>query len=530
MYQLSYLVAFHRIARALPVDSFRNKMIKTVNVTVIVNDQNGLAVSGALISARLDSPEISSGYVLPHKVDAVANASGVAVLALWPNQLGATQSQYEIKIKNPKTQKTTQLVATIPDIDCFLHAVANLPAYTGKIEGQIALDAAIALVAEINADASAIAASTASATASKNAAALSASSASTDAASALESKNSAASKAAEADASAIAAAVSAAQAAAGDLVTSVAGRQGAIVLTKADVALSLVDNTADASKPVSADQAAANTATLNSAKSYANSLVVGLWDDRGNYNASGGTYPATGGSGAAGAVIKGDIWTVALSGIINTVQVDPQQTLRALIDAPGQISANWAISGGNAALDDAIVDNVVGRAPSQNAVFKALGLKAPLLSPSFTGAVVNKFTLTAPTTSATINTRADNLTHSLPAASGNLALEQLQQNSQSATYVTVLSDAGKQLYHPSADTTARNWTIASNASVSYPVGTGITFVNDTGAGALTISIASDTLKLAGAGTTGSRTLAANGIATALKITATSWIISGAGLT
>jgi hypothetical protein len=41
-----------------------------------------------------------------------------------------------------------------------------------------------------------------------------------------------------------------------------------------------VDNTSDANKPVSA-QAAADTNTLNSAKTYADGLVVGLWDDRG---------------------------------------------------------------------------------------------------------------------------------------------------------------------------------------------------------------------------------------------------------
>jgi hypothetical protein len=36
--------------------------------------------------------------------------------------------------------------------------------------------------------------------------------------------------------------------------------------------------------------------------------------------------------------------------------------------------------------------------------------------------------------------------------------------------------------------------------------------------------------LMGAGSTGSRTLAANGIATALKVASTSWVISGVGLT
>jgi hypothetical protein len=82
------------------------------------------------------------------------------------------------------------------------------------------------------------------------------------------------------------------------------------------------------------------------------------------------------------------------------------------------------------------------------------------------------------------------------------------QNSQSAAYTTVLADAGKHIYHPSADTTARTWTIDSNTNVAYPIGTAITFVNDISAGVITIAITSDTMYLAGAGTTGSRTLAA----------------------
>ena len=106
----------------------------------------------------------------------------------------------------------------------------------------------------------------------------------------------------------------------------------------------------------------------------------------------------------------------------------------------------------------------------------------------------------------------------------------IPQNSQSAAYTIVLSDSGKHILHPSADTTARTFTIPANGSVAYPVGTAITFVNQNGAGVLTIAITTDTMRLAGAGTTGSRTLAANGVATAIKITSTEWIISGTGLT
>jgi hypothetical protein len=97
-------------------------------------------------------------------------------------------------------------------------------------------------------------------------------------------------------------------------------------------------------------------------------------------------------------------------------------------------------------------------------------------------------------------------------------------------YTTVLTDAQKHLLHPSADTTARTFTIAANASVAYPIGTMITFVNQNAAGIVTIAITSDTMRLAGAGTTGNRTLAANGICTVLKITTTEWIVSGTGLT
>jgi hypothetical protein len=120
------------------------------------------------------------------------------------------------------------------------------------------------------------------------------------------------------------------------------------------------------------------------------------------------------------------------------------------------------------------------------------------------------------------------------ALSGNVTVTNtdlpVAQNSQSANYTTILGDGGGHLYHPGADTTARTWTIDSNANVAYPIGTTITFVNDLSAGVITIAITSDTLVLAGPGSTGSRTLAAGGMAVALKITATRWIINGGGLT
>lgn len=125
-------------------------------------------------------------------------------------------------------------------------------------------------------------------------------------------------------------------------------------------------------------------------------------------------------------------------------------------------------------------------------------------------------------------------------ASGNLSgctvdgtnavgFKNIPQNSRSAAYTLVLADSGKHIFHPSADTTARTFTIPANSSVAFPVGTAITFINQNGAGVVTIAITTDTMRLAGDGATGSRTLDANGVATCIKVTSTEWIISGVGL-
>lgn len=124
----------------------------------------------------------------------------------------------------------------------------------------------------------------------------------------------------------------------------------------------------------------------------------------------------------------------------------------------------------------------------------------------------------------------DSTTMTFPPASAKVGYLNLPQNSQSTAYTTVAADAGKHLLHPAADTTARTFTIDSNANVPYDLGTAITFINQHGGGIITIAITSDTMRLAGPGTTGSRALAADGMATAVKIATTEWIISGTGLT
>ena len=77
--------------------------------------------------------------------------------------------------------------------------------------------------------------------------------------------------------------------------------------------------------------------------------------------------------------------------------------------------------------------------------------------------------------------------------------------------------------------TSKTLTIPANGTVAFPVGTVFIVVN-INSSALSIAITTDTLTLANSTTTGTRTLAQNGIATCVKIAATSWLISGAGLT
>jgi hypothetical protein len=95
-------------------------------------------------------------------------------------------------------------------------------------------------------------------------------------------------------------------------------------------------------------------------------------------------------------------------------------------------------------------------------------------------------------------------------------------------YTLVLADSGKQIYMAAAQA-ATTYTIPATSSVAFPVGTSVTFVNSS-TNNMTISITTDTLTLSPGGTTGSRTLAQYGIATAIKVTSTLWYISGTGLT
>ena len=124
---------------------------------------------------------------------------------------------------------------------------------------------------------------------------------------------------------------------------------------------------------------------------------------------------------------------------------------------------------------------------------------------------------------------ADSQSAASPSVYPAYVLLGVPQSSKSADYTLTLTDGGTHILHPASDANARTFTIPANASVAFPIGSVVTFIS--AGGALTIAINSDTLYLAGtAGSTGGRTLAAYGIASAIKISSTSWVISGTNLT
>lgn len=132
---------------------------------------------------------------------------------------------------------------------------------------------------------------------------------------------------------------------------------------------------------------------------------------------------------------------------------------------------------------------------------------APIASPTFTGTPVVP----------------DNATVSANHAVG---YRDAPQNAQTTSYQLVFADRGKSILMNGSSLTL---TIPANSAVQFPIGTVIIVVN-VNATPLSIAITSDTLTLANSTTTGTRTLAQNGLATCVKIAATSWLISGAGLT
>ena len=174
------------------------------------------------------------------------------------------------------------------------------------------------------------------------------------------------------------------------------------------------------------------------------------------------------------------------------------------------------------ALDFASVNAVVGTLVATNLT------STNIAATNVTATNVNATTAVLTNLTST-NATSTNLTATTVLDAGTIGaaapgFRGLPQNAQTGAYTLALTDAGKQVSN-----TTGGWVIPANGSVAFPIGTAIALFNNSGS-SQTVSITTDTLRLAGTATTGTRTVAQYGLVTCVKVASTTWVISGSGLT
>jgi hypothetical protein len=185
----------------------------------------------------------------------------------------------------------------------------------------------------------------------------------------------------------------------------------------------------------------------------------------------------------------------------------------------GKLNVVGAASGTSASFKDALGSSLAVKHAVDGAYVGTDGLETLSLMTNNT----SRLSIDS-TGNTTINAVADATTTTAARGGGYMGIPQ-SVAATTGSYTVVAADAGEHIY----TTATRTITIPANATLAFPVGTVLTFISGAGA-TTTIAITTDTMYLAGAGTTGSRTLAAHGMATAVKVASTTWYISGNGLT
>ena len=152
------------------------------------------------------------------------------------------------------------------------------------------------------------------------------------------------------------------------------------------------------------------------------------------------------------------------------------------------------------------------------------------VAPSWQAPIAAASTLTGTTLASNVVTSSltsvgtlTSLTVSGAATVGGQSVGYLEvpQNAQ-GSYTLALTDSGKHLYTATGGIT---WTIPANSVTAFKVGTVITFVNKS-ATTSTIAITSDTMIQNKIGPKTSLALSGYGMASAIKVDATTWMIAG----
>ena len=337
-------------------------------------------------------------------------------------------------------------------------------------------------------------------------------------------------------------------------VTSVASKTGAVTLTASDVG-------AQASITVSGIIKGNGAGTLSAAAAGTDyQAPIGTISGLAKGNGANALTAATAGTDflappSGTAILKANAGGALANAVAGTDYLAPSGALGTPSSGTLSSCSGLPISSGVSGLGTNVATflatptsaNLAAALTDETGTGSAVFATSPtLVTPTLgvaTATTVNKVTLTAPATGSTLTIAdgktltasnsitlagTDSTTMTFPPASASVGYLNIPQNAQTSAYTLVLADSGKHIYMAAAQA-ATTMTIPANGTVAFPIGTAVTFVNMS-ANAMTIAITTDTMYLGGTGTTGSRTLAQYGTATALKMTSTTWIISGSGLT
>ena len=230
------------------------------------------------------------------------------------------------------------------------------------------------------------------------------------------------------------------------------------------------------------------------------------------------TIAATGGSGTVTSVSgAGTVNGLTLTGTVtSTGSLTLGGTLSG-VSLTTQVSGTLPIAnGGTGATTAAAARTALGSTTVGDGVFTAVNAAAGRTALSAAASGANS-DITALDQDVTITVTGT-------IAADTIGFRGIPQNAQTASYTLALSDAGRHISN-----TTGGFVIPANGTVPFPIGTTIVLFNNS-ASSQSVTITTDTLRLAGTATTGTRTLAQYGLATCVKVTSTVWVISGAGLT
>jgi len=248
--------------------------------------------------------------------------------------------------------------------------------------------------------------------------------------------------------------------------------------------------------------------SVQAAKEYADSLVSTLLDYRGAYDASGNVFPSTGGSGTAGAILKGDSWVISVQGTLGGSLIHVGDMIIANTDTPGQTSGNWNTLNNNIAYTPENQDNKVTsisgastdvQYPSAKLLYDQLALKQASGSyvttdqstPQTLGATGARLTKLWATDIECTNSIAGDITGSSASCTGNAATATVgstvvtADTTDTSCYIGLFEDAtGNQACKTDAGLTYNAGTAALSATTFIGALTGTASGNLVSGGAL----------------------------------------------